>query len=209
MCHRREERDKRTVRTIDESFSKILQALSTMRLSIPGSRRKARVTSRNSRTILTVGLAMTFLLLALVPACHGASASMADDKEGRSLLPFSPSALKKRLGGALRPTGRSYFDAEDILLFMLGLGLASMLGLATFMAPLHVHPRHGTHARHGAGQCGTGDRRRHARAATTTAQLFLDGRHVRRRVAARDRGSARAVQETALKTGLNSLLSSA
>ncbi|KAL1442082.1 hypothetical protein MTO96_031000 [Rhipicephalus appendiculatus] len=68
-------------------------------------------------------------------ACHGASASTVDDEEGRSLLSFSPSALKKRLGGGLRPTGRSYFDAEDILLFMLGLGLASMLGLATFMAP--------------------------------------------------------------------------
>ncbi|XP_077554297.1 uncharacterized protein LOC144169143 [Haemaphysalis longicornis] len=72
------------------------------------------------------------ILLALAPSCQAASSEF---EEQRSLSSFSPSALKKRLGTSLRPSGRSYFDAEDILLFMLGLGLASMLGLATFMAP--------------------------------------------------------------------------
>ncbi|XP_054931972.1 uncharacterized protein [Dermacentor andersoni] len=134
MCHHCGKGEKPTVRTIGRPSVKIVQVLSKMRQSEPGSKAKGR--SRTMRTLLAVGFAATFFLLALIPSCHGASASTSeDDGEARSLLSFSPSALKKRLGGGLRATGRSYFDAEDILLFMLGLGLASMLGLATFMAP--------------------------------------------------------------------------
>ncbi|CAN7984775.1 unnamed protein product, partial [Ixodes hexagonus] len=44
----------------------------------------------------------------------------------------SASSSRRLLGGS---SLRSFFDAEDVLLFMLGLGLASLLGLATFMAP--------------------------------------------------------------------------
>ncbi|KAK8777291.1 hypothetical protein V5799_029364 [Amblyomma americanum] len=81
-------------------------------------------------TALAIAVTAT-VLFAVIPACHAAGAT-SEEEEGRSFL---NSALKKRLGSGLRATGRSYFDAEDILLFMLGLGLASMLGLATFMAP--------------------------------------------------------------------------
>lgn len=70
-------------------------------------------------------LLLFFLALAVRSACP---ATVPD--ESRSLR--SPG---RRWDGALRSTGRSYFDAEDVLLFMLGLGLASLLGLATFMAP--------------------------------------------------------------------------
>ncbi|EEC05126.1 hypothetical protein IscW_ISCW017828 [Ixodes scapularis] len=65
--------------------------------------------------------------LALLVLCTPGSAAPGASASAVESSPWAG----RRQGSSLR----SFFDAEDVLLFMLGLGLASLLGLATFMAP--------------------------------------------------------------------------